>query len=216
MSRPEPGVERLPPGRHGLPREVVVENQRQRLFDAVARVHRERGYSAMNVSDITDLAGVSRATFYKLPDGKPQCVVAAQWNVDESLRAEILQALAAAADWPDRMSAAIGAALEFAARAPERAFLLLSDSLFAEPDLAGPPLAFHSFLVGLLRSGRDQVSDPGSVPALTDQVQVGAFRSLVAARLLAGEEAELPAMKADLVQLMLLPYLGRRGLPDPG
>jgi hypothetical protein len=42
------------------------------------------------------------------------------------------------------------------------------------------------FLVDLLRSGRDQVSDPASVPALT-----------------------------DLVQLMLMPYLGRREAAKP-
>lgn len=210
MSTSASSVERLPPGRHGIPPELVVENQRSRLFDATCRSHRELGYAGMRVSDIADRAGVSRATFYQLFEGKPQCVAAAQLDVAESLRAEILQAWAAAVEWPDRVSAAIGVALEFAAMAPERAFLLLSDPLFAEPDLAGAPLAFQSFLVDLLRSGRDQMVDPAGVPTLTEQVQVGAFRALVAARLLAGDEAELPAMKADLVQLMLLPYLARR------
>jgi AcrR family transcriptional regulator len=210
MSTPPTGIERLPSGRQGLSPEVVVENQRRRLFEAAARVHRERGYAAMNITDITDRAGVSRATFYKLFDGKPQCVAAAQLDVADSLRAEILQAWAVAIEWPDQVSAAVDAALDFAARAPEQAFLLLSDPLFAEPELAPTPLAFHVFLVDLLRTGRDRVPGSERMPALTEQAQVGAFRSIVASRLLAGRESELPALKAELVQLILLPYLAPR------
>jgi AcrR family transcriptional regulator len=210
MSIPTPSVERLPPGRHGLPPEVVAGNQRRRLFDAAAGVHREHGYAAMKVSDITDRAGVSRATFYKFFDGKPHCIAATQLDVADSLRAEIIQAWAAATEWPDQVRAAVGAALDFAARAPDRAFLLLSDPLFAEPELAEAPRAFHAFLVDLLRTGRDRVSGAERMPSLTEQAQIGAFRSVVGARLLAGREAELPALKADLVQLMLVPYLGPR------
>ena len=204
------GAQRLPPGRHGLPAEVVAANQRRRLFDAIAQLHRERGYAAMNVTDITERAGISRATFYQLFDGKPQSVAAAQQDVAESLRAEVLQAWSVALEWPDQVSAAVGAALVFAARAPEQAFLLLSDSFLAEPELARTPIVFHAFLADLLRAGREQIQDPGSVPGLTDHAQVGAFRSVIATRLLAGHEAELPEMKAELVQLMLTPYLGSR------
>jgi AcrR family transcriptional regulator len=208
MSTPTADLDRLPPGRHGLPPEVVAENQRRRIFDATARVHRERGYAGMKVADITDRAGVSRATFYKFFAGKPQCVAAAQLDVSESLRTEILQAWAVPVEWPGQVGAAVDATLDFAAAAPERAFLLLSDPLFAEPELAQAPLAFHSFLVDLLRTGRDRVPAAQPMPALTEQAQIGAFRSVVAARLLAGREAELPAIKAELVQLMLMPYLG--------
>ena len=164
----------------------------------------------MNISDITDRAGVSRATFYKFFEGKPHCVAAAQLDVADSLRAEILRAWAATIEWHDQVRAAFEAAVDFAARAPEQAFLVLSDPLFAEPELAQVPLAFHSFLVDLLRTGRDRVPGSERMPALTEQAQVGAFRFVISARLLAGREAELPAIKAELVQLMLMPYLGPR------
>jgi hypothetical protein len=38
---------RLPAGSHGIPREVVERNQRERLIAAMAEVCAERGYAAV-------------------------------------------------------------------------------------------------------------------------------------------------------------------------
>jgi hypothetical protein len=58
------GLPRLPPGRHGLPREFVVENQRQRIAAGMIEVVVERGYLATTVTQVVAAAGVSRRTFY--------------------------------------------------------------------------------------------------------------------------------------------------------
>jgi len=55
----------LPPGRHGLPREFVRANQRQRLISGLAGAVAEHGFMAATVADITSHAAVSRRTFYE-------------------------------------------------------------------------------------------------------------------------------------------------------
>jgi AcrR family transcriptional regulator len=201
-------VERLPPGRHGLSAEFVVENQRSRILAATCASHRALGYAGMSVCDITDRAGVSRATFYKLFEGKPKCMVAAQNEVAEMLGDEIARAWAPPLEWAERVDRAVEATLLFAARSPEQALLLLSEPDIGDAELARVPLAFHAFLVDLLSDGRELAPDPGRIPRLTEGALIGALRSLIAGRLIGGREAELPTLRAELVHLVLMPYLG--------
>jgi AcrR family transcriptional regulator len=55
----------LPPGRHGLPREFVPENQQTRLLAGMAWAIVDRGYDKATIADITRAAAVSRRTFYE-------------------------------------------------------------------------------------------------------------------------------------------------------
>ncbi|MGH2847839.1 MAG: hypothetical protein ACRDL0_17755 [Thermoleophilaceae bacterium] len=57
------GPHQLPPGRHGLSRKFVVENQRERILAAVADVISAASYAEMTVEDVIAGAGVSRRTF---------------------------------------------------------------------------------------------------------------------------------------------------------
>jgi AcrR family transcriptional regulator len=67
---------RLPGGQHGIPREVVERNQRERLIAAMAEVCAERGYAAVTVADVTRQAGVSTASFYRQFADKRECMLA--------------------------------------------------------------------------------------------------------------------------------------------
>src|SRR4051794_24859038 len=69
--------ERLPRGRHGLPREAVAESQRNRIHQGMIEVVSERGYPETRVVDVIGVAGVSRKTFYELFDSKEDCFLAA-------------------------------------------------------------------------------------------------------------------------------------------
>jgi AcrR family transcriptional regulator len=71
------GFERLPRGRHGLPRKAVVASQRGRILAAMVEVAAERGYANVRVSDVIAAAGVSRKTFYELFDDRESCFLAA-------------------------------------------------------------------------------------------------------------------------------------------
>ena len=69
--------ERLPRGRHGLPREAVTESQQRRIVQAMIEVVAERGYPETRVVDVIGVAGVSRKTFYELFASKEDCFLAA-------------------------------------------------------------------------------------------------------------------------------------------
>ncbi len=154
MRPPADTAVRLRPGRHGIPPELVVENQRGRIVAATCASHRELGYAGMSVGDITTRAGVSRATFYKLFDNKGHCVADAQLDVAATMREEIDRAASVPRAWPDRVDAVIAATLDYASRSPERAFLLFSDPNRDDPALARTPDAFQAFLADLLSPGR--------------------------------------------------------------
>lgn len=68
---------RLPRGPHHLSRDQVAQSQRERLLEAMAEAVAEKGYARTSVADVLSLAGVSRATFYKLFKDKDDCFRAA-------------------------------------------------------------------------------------------------------------------------------------------
>src|SRR5262245_64584126 len=81
-----PERSRLPPGRHGLPREFVARNQRERLIAGLAEAVAENGYAGTTIAHITRHAAVSRRTFYEHFASKDECFVAAYDTVMTELR----------------------------------------------------------------------------------------------------------------------------------
>ena len=142
MSADKPGDEaalrlaRLPPGRHGLPREFVTRNQRDRLAAGTIAVVAERGLNEATITQICAAAGVSRRTFYTYFSSKEACFFAAYATIAEHLRIATDVAAATQAEWPSRVTAKLGAALEFLAANPDLArFFLIA------PQRAGEEVA---------------------------------------------------------------------------
>jgi AcrR family transcriptional regulator len=190
---------------------MVVNQQRQRLLAGVAQALAERGYAAMNVKHVLAHARVSRATFYANFDNKRECVLAAQGQAFDRLAGEMAGACASESEWPAKVAAGIGAAIELAVRAPEEALLLVVDTVAADSTLALRVLAFNDFLVGLLRNGREQWPRAASLPELTERALIGAVTSVIGARLMSGQADRLLDLEPQLVQLVLMPYLGNEG-----
>jgi AcrR family transcriptional regulator len=83
------GRGKLSPGLR-LPREQVIENQRERLLTAMIYLVAERGYQATNVADLLDRARVSRASFYELFDNKEDCLFHAYSTQIARVRAQVV------------------------------------------------------------------------------------------------------------------------------
>jgi AcrR family transcriptional regulator len=200
---------RLPRGRHGIPREVVTANQRERVLDAVTEIFAEQGYAALAIRNVIDRAGVSRATFYKIFEGKDDCVRAAQLRAYDGLQEAIVGACSSRQDWASGVAAAVGAALDFFSRSPAEALLLLGSShAFSEPQLAREGLAIQQRLIELLRKGSESHPSTRSPSSFTERAAVGAALSIVGSCMAAGEVDALAALEADLVQIILTPFLG--------
>jgi AcrR family transcriptional regulator len=201
-------MRRLPRGRHGLSREFIAQNQRERLLVATAEALDELGYEKTTVSSIGAHAHVSKSDFYRHFGSKDDCFVGAYDDAVERLRDEVVSACAGRDEWADGVCFGIAAALAWMAREPARANLLLVEGLRAGRDVYQRYLVgLQSFVPCLRRGAPEHVVVPRSSEA-TGEAVIGGMASLIARRVLAGETEQLEAFFPDVAQFALAPYLG--------
>lgn len=140
------------------------------------------------------------------------------------LQVAVLEACRAQTEWPARIAAAVAAAIEFAAREPESLRLLAVDALIRRPDGGERYVRTIDHFAELLRA--EAPPDPRR-PRTTEQALVGGIATTVADRMRHGTAEELRATVPELVEFVLLPYLGpadarewarwaaERATPDP-
>jgi AcrR family transcriptional regulator len=198
----------LPRGRHGLPREFVAQNQRERLLVAIAGSLDEHGYDGTTVSLISGRAQVSKSDFYRHFESKDDCFFAAYDDAVERLREQVLAACAGHAEWADGVCAGLAAALADLAGEPARANLLLVEGLRAGPGVYNRfQTAIESF-VPYLRESAPAGTSAGRPPDAADEAVVGGIASLLGRRVLAGETERLEQFFPELAEFALTPYLG--------
>lgn len=205
-----PELARLPPGRHGLPREFVIHNQRERLIAGLAEAIAENGYSGTTIAHITRHAAVSRRTFYEHFSSKDECFVAAYDTVMEELRGRVSTAFDAEDDWPHAVKAGIGAMLEFLAAEPHLARLCMVEALVAGPVVVERYDAAIQSFVPYFQTGREG-RPPEVLSRLsptTEEALVGGMVSLISRRIIAGKAEQLEELLPDLVEFTLIPYVG--------
>jgi AcrR family transcriptional regulator len=200
------GETRLPPGRHGLPRTFVAENQRERLLNGVVEAVAEHGYGATTISRITAAARISRRTFYEYFEGKQDCFLAAYEMIEAHVLDSMLAAPGAGEPWPERVRARLAALLDVLARDPavSRCFLI-------EPLAAGGEVAvrYREAMQLLAATLRPEPPPSQLEMEVRDQALIGGIATLIVRRLNAGGGRRLPDLLPDLVELALAPYLGR-------
>jgi AcrR family transcriptional regulator len=205
-----PELARLPPGRHGLPREFVIHNQRERLIAGIAEAIAEHGYAGTTIAHITRQAAVSRRTFYEHFSSKDECFVAAYEAVMGVLRDRVSRAFEEAADWPHGIRDGIRAMLQFLAAEPQLARLCMVEALVAGPVVVERYDAAIESFVPYFRAGREGRSPKvlASLSPTTEEALAGGMVSLISRRIIAGRATELGELLPDLVEFTLTPYLG--------
>jgi AcrR family transcriptional regulator len=205
---PESELARLPRGRHGLPREIVAENQRQRLSAGVIAAVAEHGYAATTIAQITKAAGLSRRTFYEHFANKEACFAAAYEASFAYVREAAETAAASEEEWPGRVRAGLRGLLEALAPEPDLAAFFL----IAPPSAGGQIVDRHHLamreLVSALTAGAPRPAGSPEPSEIREQALAGGISRLVM-RKLGGDEAEsLPELLPALTELVLRPYLG--------
>lgn len=209
---PPPDVERIPP-RSGLSRAEVRDNQRHRIFDGLAAALAYHGYEDTKITDIVELSGVSRATFYEHFQGKEPCFEAAYEDGVERLVTAVEAAIEGERSWQAQVSAGLLAGLEFLAAGPPLAHLLLVEALAA----ARPARLEHErSLVRLAEALRPLAPDSSdAVSEETARLLAGGLASHASARVLAGEVERLPQDHDLLLRYLLAPFeAGTARVPD--
>lgn len=208
----EEGLQRLPPGRHGLSREFVTQNQRDRLAAGMISTVAEQGYHETTISQIATAAGVSRRTFYSYFDSKEACFLDTFALIEEHLVEVMSEAAAPVRGWPAKVRAQLAAMLEALAENPD----LVRFALIAPPAAGGPFLErYRAFLERLMdvvadeRPARSRQPNEGAELAMA-----GGLAALVVAKVNAGEGDRLPELQPELVELLLTPYIGHERAAD--
>jgi AcrR family transcriptional regulator len=200
----------LPPGRHGLPRKYVEQNQRQRIVDAVADVVSLTGYQAMSVEEIVGAAGVSRRTFYDRFQSKEDAFLAAYDTISNELFQTVKAAQEVSSTFPEGVIACLRAFLEYLAAHPQYADACIVEVLAAGPRALQRRNDVMRALAVLIHNGAENVAGSMHPPALTAETIVGGIYEIVYSRALLGQTKELPDLLPDLAYSVMLPYLGHQ------
>jgi AcrR family transcriptional regulator len=202
------GLPRLPPGRHGLDRDFVTKNQRDRLTAGIIAVVGRRGYGVATIAQICEEAGVSRRTFYSYFGGKEDCYLDALARILDYLSSEMSSAEEKTPDWATAVRARLAAMLNAFSANPD-----LVRFGWIAPLRAGQALlpVYHrnvEYILDLLRAGRPAETSRTPSPVV-QQAVVGGMMASVALRVESEEQPRLTELLPDLTEFFLAQYLGQ-------
>jgi AcrR family transcriptional regulator/DNA-binding MarR family transcriptional regulator len=200
-------------GSEGFTRSNVEEIQRSRILGAMAEEVAMRGASSVTVARVIARAGVSRRLFYELFADIEDCLLATlDWAVEQA-RLVAIEAYTAEDSWREALRSALAGLLCFFDEQPLLAQLCVVHAAGGGPRVLERRSQVVAQLCEVVDRGRAQVSGnrvPGPVVA---EGVVGAVLAVLYTRLLAentglADEPELIELHAELMSLIVLPYLG--------
>jgi AcrR family transcriptional regulator len=192
-----------------------VRSQRERLLEAMLRVAAAKGYEATTVTDVIEVAGVSRETFEEMFGDKPTCFLEAYDAVFDVLVAHVTAAFESAAGepWPKRIAAGLRALVELLATEADIARLSMVEVTAAGDDARARYRAALARFTPFLEEGREYSSQE-DLPADTARFAIGGATSMIFDEIRAGRGPELVRILPDLVFAVLMPYLGPEAAED--
>jgi len=202
-----PALASLPPGRHGLSREFVDENQRGRITAGMIATVVERGYHAATITAIAAAAGVSRRAFYGYFKGKAECFEDTYRQIEAHLLATMREAGEESRGWPAKLRARLGAMLATFAENPD----LARYTMIASQEAGGEQAArYRELLRNLLAVLSEGVPRNVKRPSeATEEGLLGALATLIEREVKAGRGEQLERLEPELSLLLLSAYLGR-------
>jgi AcrR family transcriptional regulator len=182
----------------------------------MVRVAATKGYEATTVTDVIELAGVSRATFHEMFEDKDACFLEAYDAVIDVLVAHVTSAFEASAGepWPDRIAAALRALVELLAAESDIARMAMVEVTSAGEGARERYRAALARFTPFLEEGRDYSGQGDELPPDTARFAIGGATSLIFDEVRAGRGPELERILPDLVFAVLMPYLGPEAAED--
>ena len=192
-----PHARQLPSGRHGLPRDVVVAHQRERIVGALAQSVTTFGYAASSVERVASRAGVSRRTFYEQFAGKEDAYLQTFDGAAGRLLANVTADAGDGDAVEDRLRRCLCSFLTGLASEPVLAHMCVVDVLTAGPAAVALRDRYQRAFADLLE---ETAGDPDGrpLPPLAAEGLVGAIYDLVYKRIAQDHADELPDLLEDL------------------
>jgi AcrR family transcriptional regulator len=181
-----------------MTREEVEHDQRERLRSAMVELIAQRGYPAVRILDLTQLAHVSRPTFYNLYSDKEELLLSAYEDIAGRTTQKVAEAFALGDSDEDSLRHALEAFAELGAAEPEAMTLALLGTFGAGPRALERRDRTLVALERIVGSGR-ALSAEGELPRdLTVKFLIGGIREASATRLRQGRGRELVELAGEL------------------
>jgi AcrR family transcriptional regulator len=202
------GARGLPRGEHNLPRGFVEHHQRERIFDAIARLTATKGYGALSLDEIASQAAVSLQTFYAHFESKEEAFLATYEVGHTRAMAAVNRSLASEKDWIHGVRVGARALLEFLAAEPAYAHMACVDILTVYSNVANRVDEANSSYANLLDLGLGEGAPASSpVPVVTEAIVGGVFE-LLHDYVLHERARELPELADHVGYIALTPFIG--------
>jgi AcrR family transcriptional regulator len=184
------------------------EGSRERLVAAIGRVVAEHGYAGFTVELALRYADVSRDAFEEHFETREQALLAAQEAYLDHIWLEVAFACDTLGGWPLKVRAAVAAVVTSLVDTSKLARAFGVEAAAASLVAADCQFAALDQFAAMLRSGRHLYPAAASLPEATERALVGGIASIVLDRLLDEDPGALLGLEPQLVELLLLPYLG--------
>jgi AcrR family transcriptional regulator len=215
---------RLPSGRHDLPRQFIVKNQRERIVDATAAIVAEKGLASLTIPEIARRANVSHQTFYEMYPTKHDAFLGAQKvGLHQALGVTIAAYEENEEDWPRGVAAGLRALLGYLASEPAHAHLILVDTFAASPEaIEIRDTSIHAFAAYLQpgyhyaasssssNGSAGTSSGGGAVPGVAPEAIAGGIWQVLNYYIEDDRTDELPEVAPQLIYAALTPFIGPR------
>jgi AcrR family transcriptional regulator len=209
---------RLPSGRHDLPRQFIVKNQRERIVDATAAIVAEKGLANLTIPEIARRANVSHQTFYEMYPTKHDAFLGTQKvGLHQALRVTVQAYEENKADWPRGVAAGLRALLGYLASEPAHAHLILVDTFAASPEaIEIRDTSIHAFAAYLqpgyhytAKNGATAGTPPAdAAPGVAPEAIAGGIWQVLNYYIEDERTAELPEVAPQLIYAALTPFIG--------
>lgn len=186
----------------------MTRGERERLVAAVAKVAAEQGYGGLSVASVARRAGVTEEVYEAHFASAELGLLAAQDEFFQRLALEAASACGTAVPWPLRVKRGLRAVLSTVSDSSALARVFAVEA--GGPNLALGERQFAALneFARMLRKGREHIPATTSLPASTERLLVGGVASVVSECLLMEEPGAIASLEAELVELVLAPYLG--------
>jgi AcrR family transcriptional regulator len=184
------------------------DDERNRIIAAFSRAAGEQGYSRLDVDRVSRYAGLPPEGFYRQFESIEQALVAAQEAFLHRLWLEVTGACESVGDWPIRVRSVIAAVLGSLVEASSLARVFAIEGPGASLAAAERQFAALDRLAELLAEGRKYYPHAEQMPAITERALIGGAVSVISEYLLAEDPQAITTLQAQLVEVLLAPYLG--------
>lgn len=202
------GTGRLPSGRHNLPREFVINSQRDRLLDSMAQACSEKRYAEVSVADVVARARVSRSTFYEIFPDKEACFLAAYDAILGRFVSEVIRACQdPELTWPEQIEIGIETSLNFLAAEPAFARMCIVDMFSAGPAALERYLSALRLISAFVDTARQRMPGAEDVPVSVSGMVIGGAAVVIRGEIVDERTELLPSVGPDILYAILAQYM---------